>query len=138
MNAHRSNPYVGPRSFQRGEMLYGRDRETQRLFNLLLAERIVLLYSPSGAGKTSLINAALIPRLQAEDFHVWRPMRVNAETPGELVESDQPVNRFVLSALLSLEEDLPAARQTALAELARLSLSDYLALRRQDGESAES
>ena len=49
----RPNPYVGPRAFQYGETLYGRDREVVELLDLVIAERIVLLYSPSGAGKTS-------------------------------------------------------------------------------------
>jgi MoxR-like ATPase len=49
------NPYVGPRSLRYGECIYGRDREARKLLELLIAERIVLLYSPSGAGKTSLI-----------------------------------------------------------------------------------
>ena len=47
----RSNPYPGPRPFQRGEKLYGREREITELY-LLSAERIVLLHSPSGAGET--------------------------------------------------------------------------------------
>jgi len=54
------NPYIGPRAFRTGETLYGRDREVDELLDLLIAERIVLLYSPSGAGKTSLVQAALI------------------------------------------------------------------------------
>ena len=53
----RPNPYVGPRSFQTGQKLYGRDRELRELASLLIAERIVLLHSPSGAGKSSLIQA---------------------------------------------------------------------------------
>ena len=48
------NPYVGPRSFETGEKLYGRDHELRTLMALLIAERIVLMHSPSGAGKTSL------------------------------------------------------------------------------------
>jgi hypothetical protein len=52
------NPYVGPRSFTardpvEGRNLYGRDRELQELLQLLTVERIVLLFSPSGAGPTS-------------------------------------------------------------------------------------
>ena len=46
----RPNPYVGPRAFQRGETLYGRDLEVVQLLDLLIAERIVVLHSPSGAG----------------------------------------------------------------------------------------
>ena len=36
-----SNPYVGPRAFGSDDRLYGRDRETRELFDLLIAERIV-------------------------------------------------------------------------------------------------
>ena len=43
-------------------------------------------------------------------------------------------DRFTLSVLLGLEEDVPKARQTPLAELATLRLADYLDRRRGDGE----
>ena len=121
----RPNPYVGPRAFHYGEKLYGRDREVMELLDLLIAERIVLLYSPSGAGKTSLIQAALIPELEQEDFQVLPVMRVNLESPtvGQVGNSS---NRYVLSLLLSLEEALPADQQTPLAELADMTLADYL------------
>ena len=64
------NPYVGPRPFWYREAIYGREAEIRTLFNLLIAQRVVLLYSPSGAGKTSLVRAGLIPRLQKERFWV--------------------------------------------------------------------
>ena len=79
----RPNPYVGPRSFEQHERLYGRDTETRKLANLLGAERIVLLHSPSGAGKTSLIQAALIPKMQERKFHVRHVARVNREIAVE-------------------------------------------------------
>ena len=103
----RTNPYVGPRAFQRGERLYGRDREVMELLDLLIAERIVLLYSPSGAGKTSLIQAALIPELEQEGFQILPVMRVSLE-PQPLTNqptsqpTNQPTNRYILSLLLSL------------------------------------
>ncbi|NTV64021.1 MAG: ATP-binding protein, partial [Oscillochloris sp.] len=118
----KANPYVGPRSFITGEKLYGRDRELRRLANLLIAERIVLLYSPSGAGKTSLVQAALVPRLGEEGFQVLPPIRVGAELPSECVG----VNRYILSAMLSIEGRRPAKDQIPLAELAGLSLDAYL------------
>src|SRR5215211_7913968 len=94
----RPNPYVGPRSFQTGEILYGRDRETQDLLGLLIAERIVLLHSPSGAGKTSLVQAALIPRLTEREFSVLPVMRVSLEPPASLeVNVAAPIapNRYI-------------------------------------------
>ena len=93
-NAASSNPYVGPRAFKRDEAIYGRDREARDLFDLLVSERIVLLHSPSGAGKSSLIQAALIPHLTDEDegFRVLPLIRVN-EPPRAPV-----ANRYVYSA----------------------------------------
>jgi chromosomal replication initiation ATPase DnaA len=74
-----ANPYIGPRSFVQGERLYGRAHELHELLYLLIAERIVLLYSPSGAGKTSLIQATLVPALAQKKFHVLPLIRVNRE-----------------------------------------------------------
>ena len=86
----------------------------------------MLLSSPSGAGKTSLVQAALIPELVREGFRVLPTMR-----PGLLAEDVAQLgklrfNRYVLSLLLSLERELPEAEQTPLAELADASLADYL------------
>jgi WD40 repeat protein len=119
------NPFVGPRAFRTGERLHARERETQRIVDLLIAERIVLLYSPSGAGKTSLINAALVPDLRAERFQVSPIVRVGMEL-GAVEQGEQDANRYVLSTLLSLEEGLPPGKQRDLAELCRLSLDEYL------------
>ncbi len=58
------NPFVGPRPIQRGEPLYGRSAEIRELYNRLTSRRIVVLHSPSGAGKTSLVLAGLIPQLR--------------------------------------------------------------------------
>lgn len=135
--AERQNPYVGPRAFLPGEALYGREREVDDVLGLLIAERIVLLHSPSGAGKTSLIQAALIPRLAEAGLHVLPIIRVNAEPDQALAAAasssgngaQQPFNRYIHSVLLSLEEELPPDQQTPPAELARMSLETYLAQR---------
>ena len=120
----RSNPYVGPRSFQRGEAMYGRERETLRLLDLLIAERIVLLYSPSGAGKTSLIEAALTPALEREGFFIYPPLRVSLRADEAAIAAAG--NPYLRSLLLSLEESRPVSAQRPLAELAQLSLDEYL------------
>ncbi len=130
----RTNPYVGPRAFQQGEKLYGRDREVTQLLHLLMAERIVLFYSPSGAGKTSLIQAALIPELEKDGFHVLPPMRVSLDPPPD-EQVDRLSNRYVFSLLLSLEETLPPEQRMPLAELSTLTLAEYLD-RRRDGDEA--
>src|ERR1039457_878093 len=97
-----TNPFVGPRPIDTGQKIFGRDREIEELFYLLNAERIVLLHSPSGAGKSSLIQAGLVPRLKQEQFDVWPTIRVSTEPPA-----DTTANRYVLSTVQSLEEELP-------------------------------
>ena len=135
-NSH-SNPYVGPRSFQTGETLYGRDYELRQLLDLLIAERIVLLHSPSGAGKSSLIQAGLVPRLLEEGFRVLPPVRVNLEPPAEL--RDEPYfNRYTFSALISLQEVLPDEQRIAPKKMAIMTLEEFLAkVPAQTGASPE-
>ena len=133
--AIRMTPYVGPRPFRTGEALYGRDREVLELLDLLIAERIVLLYSPSGAGKTSLVQAALTPALEHEGFVVRPAMRVSLEPPAGLPELQ--INRYVLSSLLSLEEALPGTQQKPIAELAVTSFQQYLDLSHASGSESD-
>jgi len=118
------NPYVGPRPFREsdwkeGRRLYGRDRETRDVVVMLMAERILVLHSPSGAGKTSLLQAKVIPTLRDEEkFKVSRPLRVNAVP----VNGVTPHNRYVWSVIVGLAGS-DAAR---LPELANMSLAEFI------------
>jgi hypothetical protein len=118
-----ANPYVGPRSFKRGEKLYGRSVEAARLFHLLLADRIVLFYSPSGAGKTSLLQTQLTERLQREGFDVIYDIRVGRKPAGT---PKVAVNRYLLGAVLSMEEALEKGQQLPLDDLASMPFADYV------------
>jgi tetratricopeptide (TPR) repeat protein len=129
MNTHQ-NPYIGPRAFRTGEKLFGRGRETAELIDLLIAERVVLMSSPSGAGKSSLINAGVIPSMREHGFTVFLPMRVSRSLPSDDVVPPE-TNRFVVSLLLSLEESQERDRQLQLDRLMRMTFEDYLAHRMQ-------
>jgi len=131
-----SNPFVGPRAFRTGEVLYGRDRETRKLVNLLIAERIVLLHAPSGAGKTSLVQAAVVPQMRERGFEVFPAIRLNAAAPPAPQDTTvmlPATNRYVWSTLLALEEQ--RAERIAPDELATLSLNAYLDRRITDADS---
>ena len=94
-----------------------------------------MLYSPSGAGKSSLLEAALRPRLEGLQFQVLPTIRVGHEPPPSF--DHQPVkNRYLLSALLSLEQasSLPALTP---AELNDISLTEYLDRRAGEAEDRE-
>ncbi len=96
----RHNPFVGPRPLEK-ESLHGRDREAKELINRLLAHRVVLLHSPSGAGKTSLLGAKVTLDLAKRKNIVILPlMRVGAASapPG-------PRNPLVANLFANLPPD---------------------------------
>lgn len=112
-------PFVGPRSIKTGELLFGRDYEVRTLTNLLIPKRIVLLHAPSGAGKSSLINAGLLPALREEGFRIMPVIRVNQEpTAPTTIQATRPANRFIASILSSLE---PQTQRLAIHEIAALA-----------------
>lgn len=132
IEAGRVNPYVGPRSLGREDGIYGRNREIRELRASLLSHRIVLLYSQSGAGKSSLIEAGLRPEFEDRGFQVFATIRVGYEAPPDAGDA----NRYLFSTLASLEEELPPDEQLDPAELAATSLDEYV--RRRDDQLPES
>jgi len=127
------NPYVGPRPFETGQALYGRERETLDLVRQLSAERIVLLHSPSGAGKTSLVQAALIPQLEARKFLVLPVIRVSLADRTLAPDA----NPYLASVFSSLESERPKEQQPPITDLLQLGLPAYLDQRQAEwGEKA--
>jgi WD40 repeat protein len=137
----KNNPYVGPRPYERGDRhnFYGREREARDLVSLILAERVVLFYAPSGAGKTSLLNAQIIPAVEEEGFQVLSSVRVGSDLPPDVDPKDVE-NVFVFSALMSLAgEDVPAndlIDHTLLSFLHQQGLSQDRGLERQEAKAA--
>ncbi len=135
-NVPQKEPFVGPRAFQRGEKIYGRDAEILALKNSLLSGHVMLLHALSGAGKTSLIQAGLAPALEPIGFSTLPLARVNLPLDPQLAEAfPHPPNRYRMSLLISLEVELekqkiiPASQRVPLKKLAGLSLVKYLELR---------
>lgn len=97
------NPYVGPRTFtqEEGHLFFGRDVEARELMSLIISERLVLFYAQSGAGKSSLINARLIPQLRESGYAVLPVGRVSGALPAGI---DEVENIYVFNLLLSLDE----------------------------------
>ncbi|MGZ3385086.1 MAG: nSTAND1 domain-containing NTPase, partial [Isosphaeraceae bacterium] len=104
VSATSGSPYVGPRPFLASDCqrFFGRDREAIDLKHRVMAHPITLLYSMSGAGKTSLINARLVPDLQSEGCHVLPSARVRGST-GWLLPGEIP-NIYVFHALMSWQD----------------------------------
>ena len=111
MSVDRDNPYKGQDSYQVEDatLFFGREREAAQLTSRIQGTRLTVLHAPSGAGKTSLLNARIIPALEA---HAWLPVR---SRPG-----DDPVDALRRDTLHSLFPPLEAdvtALDNAIAEL---------------------
>jgi hypothetical protein len=62
--------YPGVRSFEEHDQarFFGRSRATDELLLRVLSVRLLLQFAPSGAGKTSLLNAGLFPKLRPHNY----------------------------------------------------------------------
>jgi len=124
VNGGRANPYPGPRAFETEDSarFFGRAAEIRQLRSLAVARRVVLLYAASGAGKTSLLRAGLVPHLRKAlpDARIFPIARVSGDPPADLGVADVHVWN-VLSALLDEgAEPAEAAGLTLVRGLERL------------------
>jgi hypothetical protein len=79
-------PFIGPRPFTEREtdVFFGRHSELAALVAEVVSTPIVLLYAPSGCGKSSLINAGLIPALRDDGFSVTKVRASAAAASADL------------------------------------------------------
>jgi hypothetical protein len=62
--------YPGLKPFERSQsaLFRGRSEDVRRLTNLIVRERLVVLFAKSGIGKTSLLQAGVAPQLEEQGF----------------------------------------------------------------------
>ncbi len=100
LESRNESPFAGPRPFRREDAgkFFGRDREALELVSLIYANRVVLFYAPTGAGKTSILNAAVLPQIEQE-FEIFPAARVSR--PAEAAMDSATANTYVRSTLIS-------------------------------------
>ncbi len=83
--AHKSNRYPGARPFSPDQqhLFFGRDKAVRELYGLLQLQQLVILYSKSGLGKSSLLNAGILPLVEKEGRLDSLNIRFNAWTEGK-------------------------------------------------------
>lgn len=131
-----ASPYPGLRPFFQNEeaLLFGRERQVREVIEKLQQTQFTAVIGGSGSGKSSLVLAAVVPRLRgfgirsAGDF--WVPMictpGTNASTQDRAQQLNTPITRLArkFAALLksrgSVEQD--AARVTEIAARLREEL----------------
>lgn len=64
----RKNPWLGLESYKEGEILYGRDDDIRDLSQCVLNDIDTLLYGKSGIGKSSILNAGILPAARRSGY----------------------------------------------------------------------
>jgi tetratricopeptide (TPR) repeat protein len=112
VEARPKNPFVGPRPFDRAHrsLFFGREDEVSELVSLIVTSPVVVLYAPSGAGKSSLLNAAVVPALErAEGFEVFPVARVRG-LASEDTAAGEAGNVYVSSVISNWEKELSSPK----------------------------
>ena len=119
------SPFVGPRPFEKedSDRFFGRTRETEELLSLIIAHRAVLVYAQSGAGKSSLLRAGVIPRLEDQQYQVLRSARVHGLLPND-IPPESVQNIFVYHALQYWAAALPNGQ--SIKDHTKTTLSEFL------------
>ena len=66
--ANAKNPWLGLGSYNEGQQLYGRDKETADLTDIIVHHMASVVYGKSGIGKSSLLRASVFPQLRKNGF----------------------------------------------------------------------
>jgi hypothetical protein len=119
----RTEPYIGPRPFEARDrhLFFGRERETHEISSLVLANRFFVLSAASGTGKTSLVNAGVLP-LVKDELEVLPSARFQTGVP----RGPADVRNVYTHAVLSEWE-----KQRDMSTLVRTTLTEYLDGRRR-------
>jgi formylglycine-generating enzyme required for sulfatase activity len=109
----KGSPFPGLRAFtpEDAPIFFGRGGEADTLVKRVIESRLVAVVGASGSGKSSLVGAGLIPRLQANAIEGSKDWIVVSFTPGVLTSGD-PVEALVIALTRNLQSAAPARNWT--------------------------
>lgn len=68
MGKYKDNPWLGLESYQENQIIYGRNKEIEELSQCVLNNNETVLYGKSGIGKSSIVNAGILPIVRAHGY----------------------------------------------------------------------
>ncbi len=103
------SPWLGLKSFteQEREYFFGRSAEVDELFERVTGHTLTVLFGQSGLGKTSLLNAAILPRLREAGL---APVILRLDHALEALPPEEQVRTALVAAVcpVTLVADSPS------------------------------
>lgn len=114
------SPFVGPQPFPRymADRFFGRQHEADSLLHRIATERLILVYAPSGAGKSSLLNTLIAGHLDEAGHEVLLDARVGGALPSNIRSADIR-NIYTFALVCGLERTTPPPTAVRLADYLR-------------------
>jgi len=103
--------YLDYYTFEDADIFFGREAETQKLVGEILSTRLLVLFSPSGSGKTSLIHAGVRPTLEKLGY---RTVYTRLDENDPITSVQQAVSRTLGISEIKPNGDLHAFITNAL------------------------
>lgn len=130
-------PYPGLRPFEKDEwpIFFGRERMADAVVAQLIEKRLLVVHGDSGCGKSSLVRAAVLPRLEQESARSGLTWRTCTMMPGEAplwnlalalaaLNGGDDAHALEIRRALNFGRDAPEA----VAALLRRDASDHLCI----------
>ena len=95
------NPWKGLQSYQENDIIYGRDEEITQLYTRILYNLQTVVYGKSGIGKSSIINAGIIPRAKLDGM-----LPVSIRLAHTTKKEQHATDPYTLQVKKRIEEEL--------------------------------
>ena len=95
-----TNPWIGLKSYQEGETLYGRGKDVLALSQCIVNNTQTVVYGKSGIGKSSVLEAGIFPIVRKMGIF---PVRIRLVHNGEPYNSQ--IFKQILDELTHLRKD---------------------------------
>ncbi|MEZ4630414.1 MAG: ATP-binding protein [Deinococcales bacterium] len=118
---HKPSPYVGLNAFRKADRAYffGREKDIALIGDNLQAHRLTILYGPSGVGKSSVLQAGVIPYLEevsATNQEKSLIIFLNSWQDNPYEDLQQALKEKAETLNITLEADEPLALISHLSE----------------------
>lgn len=96
------NPWLGLKTYEEGQILYGRTEEINTLSQNILFNIQTVIYGKSGIGKSSILNAGIFPILRRSNFF---PVKIRLVHNDSANSYNKQIRKCLIDSLYHLRKE---------------------------------